>query len=154
MDINNLRKFLIEANKAGYASGTLGKKETDGSTTIEFESGNYRMHDNFFGGEPYGGREVIFLEGKPIWMMVYYGFVDPSIEKPGDIYAFLQKALSKPPEELPLRGPGNLEEGDFKYENTWTGNLEHYEGEEIIFQSGNKVYGAKYMGGAVDSRGE
>jgi len=22
-------------------------------------------HDNFFGGEPYGGREVIFLNNKP-----------------------------------------------------------------------------------------
>lgn len=154
MNKEGLRNFLIEANKAGYASGTPGVKQEDGSTTIEFKLGKHRMHDNFFGGEPYGGREVIFLDEKPVWIMVYYGFVDKSIKSPGEIYAFLQKALSKPPEELPLRGPQKLEEGDFRYENKWSGDLERYEGEEVIFQNGNRVYEAKYSGGAVDARGE
>ncbi len=149
-----LRGFLLDANKAGYASGTPGTKEPDGSTTIEFESGDYKMQDNFFGGEPYGGREVIFLEGKPIWIMVYYGNVDESVENVRDIYTFLQKALAQPPEDLPLRGPKVFEEGDLKYENSWQGELEKFSGKEIITRNRRMIYGARYLGGEVDKRGE
>lgn len=42
------------------------------------------MNDNFFGGEPYGGREVVFYEEKPVWMMVYYGWVAEGIESNPD----------------------------------------------------------------------
>ncbi len=60
----NLKKFIWEASRATYASGdeTLRKKQNDGLTTMQFQKGAYRYHDNYFGGEPYGGREVIFID--------------------------------------------------------------------------------------------
>ena len=63
-----IKHFIFEASKATYASGdeSIKQKELDGSTTITFKSGDYRFHDNYFGGEPYGGREVVFLNDKPI----------------------------------------------------------------------------------------
>lgn len=157
MDKKALIKFLLEANKAGYANAGGAKnwvKEKDRSTTIEFKSGDWLMHDNFFGGEPYGGREVVFFKNAPIWMMVYYGWVDPLFEDFKSVYPFLQKALSKPPEEIPLRGPSKLEDGSFKYDNKWEGNIEQYSGEEIIFKDGKEIYRAKYSGGLVDQRKE
>ena len=76
MDKHALKKFLIACNKAGYAGGEEKKwiKERDGSTTIPFKLGDCESHDNFFGGEPYGGRTVVSYKGKPVWIMVYFIF--------------------------------------------------------------------------------
>jgi hypothetical protein len=122
MNLENLRKFIIESNKKGYASGKAGKKEEDGSYTIIYESGNWKSHDNYFGGEPYGGRTIVSFKNKPFWLMAYWGRVN-ELEDPKKIYPFLQKALMEIPEELPLRGPGRFKEGDFEYQFEVEGGL-------------------------------
>lgn len=106
-DIANLRSFLIEAAAAGYAADNPQNqhKEEDGSTTITYPKGDWKFHDNFFGGEPYGGREVVFFQGQPLWMMVYYGWVDQSVQDFPQIYTVLREALKRPLESLPIRGP-------------------------------------------------
>lgn len=38
----------------------------DNSRTIEYENGDWRYHDKYFGGEPYGGREIVHYRGKRI----------------------------------------------------------------------------------------
>lgn len=62
MNKEGLRQFLLDSNAAGYAGGESKKwvKESDQSTTIPFEQGPWKSHDNFFGGEPYGGRTIVF----------------------------------------------------------------------------------------------
>ena len=72
MDLQSLRKFTLQANKSGYVSGEEKQwiKEKDNSTTILFNQGQWKMNDNFFGGEPYGGRIIISYENKPYWIMV------------------------------------------------------------------------------------
>lgn len=151
-----LKNFLIETKKAGYGAGNSKSwiKEKDGSTTIPFESGNWRMHDNFFGGEPWGGREVVFYKGAPVWIMVMYGSVDPSVNGFEEVYAFLQKALRNQPEDLPLRGPKLLQEGEFVYKNKTEGNLENFFGEERIYNNKKLIYSMKYSGGWIDQRKE
>lgn len=151
MNENDLKQFLISANKVGYASGKEREwiKCEDGSTTIVFEQGEYRMHDNFFGGEPYGGRLVVFIENKPVWMMVYYGCVIEGVLV-DKIYAILRKALSLMPENCPLRGPHSYTEGAFEYVNFWEGDVEKYVGEEQIIEGDKTVYKATYVGGLVD----
>ena len=156
MNIDALRKFLVETKKAGYGAGDSRKwiKEKDSSTTIPFESGDWRMHDNFFGGEPWGGREVVFFKGEPVWIMVMYGAVDSSVHGFEEVYAFLQKALRNQPEDLPLRGPKLLQEGEFVYKNKAEDNLENFIGEEIILKDDEQIYKMNYSGGWVDQRRE
>jgi hypothetical protein len=157
MNVDELRSFLLEANKAGYANESGSNdwvKEKDHSTTIKFSSGDFRMHDNFFGGEPFGGRMVVFYKNQASWMMVYYGLVDSSYKNFEEVYPILQSALSQPPKDLPLRGPKEFEKGEFRYENTWKGNLEEYSGYERIFKNGEEIYKAQYSGGLVDVRKE
>jgi hypothetical protein len=151
-----LQTFLIAANQLGYASGDVApsKKESDGSTTIAFSSGEWRVHDNFFGGEPYGGRMVVFYKEKPYWMMVYYGNVSHEIADIRGVYAFLQNALKRMPEDSPFRGPKKFSEGEYRYQNSWKGSLERYTGEEKIEYKNKEVYSARYMGGLVDQREE
>lgn len=151
MHEKELKKFIFEASRATYASGdeSIKKKELDRSTTITFASGNYRMHDNYFGGEPYGGREVIFLDNKPIWIMVYYGFVHLNIDA-REVYPFLMEALSNNTEDMPYRGPKLFEKGNGKYENKFVGELASFSGTEKIYKDNVCVYEASYIGGFVD----
>lgn len=146
-----LKEFLLAANQAGYASGDETKeiKETDGSKTIIFESGDWKSHDNFFGGEPYGGRTIVSYQNHPIWLMVYYGWVIENAEL-SPIYGVLRNALKQMSTEAPFRGPQNYSENSFNYTNGWMGTLERFSGEEQILSNGKLVYRANYMGGLVD----
>jgi hypothetical protein len=123
MDQTALLQFLLDASRRGYAAGRSAVKtrEADHSTTIVLEHGEWRFHDNYFGGEPYGGREVVFLGGRPVWMAVYYGQVDDA--NVDSVYSFLQRALREAPAEFPVRGPEALTEGRFSYRNTHEGGV-------------------------------
>lgn len=153
MNTELLRQFLIDSNNVGYAGGEEKKwiKETDGSTTIPFEKGVWKSNDNFFGGEPYGGRIVVTYEGKPCWMMVYYGWVEESVEA-NSVYGVLRNALKQMPAEHPFRGPKELKDGEYTYSNYWKGEIERYSGEEQIMQGDKLIYKANYMGGLVDQK--
>ncbi len=153
MNKEGLRQFLIDSNKAGYAGGEEKRwiKESDGSTTIPFQEGEWRSHDNFFGGEPYGGRVVVFYKDKPYWMMVYYGWVGEGMDN-NLVYSVLRNALKQMPEDAPFRGLSEYVQEDFTYSNSWTGDVERYTGKEQIHQGDKLVYQANYMGGLVDKQ--
>ncbi len=153
MNLEELRAFLVDANKHTYSTGdeSLNNKEKDGSTTILYEKEGWRFHDNFFGGEPYGGRVVILHKDSPVWIMVYYGFIEIGVP-PETIYPILQKALRQMPPEAPFRGPEEMKEGKFEYHNVWSGTIEKFSGKETISMSGNTVYEASYIGGLVDKK--
>ncbi|MDP3836752.1 MAG: DUF5680 domain-containing protein [bacterium] len=150
----SLKEFLVKAKKSTYASGDVSKKvvESDKSTTLIFEDGDFKYHDNYFGGEPYGGREVVFFKGEPVYMMVYYGLVNEDFTDFHGIYKILQKALSLIPEDSPYRGPKEYSEGEYKYINNFIGEVDNFSGEESIINKGKEVYKAKYIGGLVDQR--
>ncbi|MDD4289895.1 MAG: DUF5680 domain-containing protein [Patescibacteria group bacterium] len=147
-----LCKFLVEAKKFTYASGDATKeiKEDNKSKTLIFESEDFKYHDNFFGGEPYGGREVVFFKDQPVYMMVYYGYVDGKIDNFSNIYKVLRGALLLIPEENPYRGPKEYIDGDYKYSNNFKGEVDNFSGEETITFKGEEIYKAKYIGGFVD----
>jgi hypothetical protein len=138
MTIEQLHKFLLEAQLAGYASGQETKfiKEPDGSTSIIYKKGLFTFHDNYFGGEPYGGRSVIFYNNKPVWIMIYYGSVSKDIS-PNLVYKVLRNALKLTPSKAPFRGPKEYREDNFIYINNWDGDIKNFSGKEQI--SKNKL---------------
>ena len=154
MDEAALQQFLLEASRRGYAAGQSAVKvrEADHSTTIVLEHGKWKFHDNYFGGEPYGGREVVFLDDRPVWMAVYYGWVDSANANVDAIYSFLQKALRTAPTEFPVRGPDAFTEGGSSYCNTHEGGVARFSGQETIRVDDRLVYSARYAGGLVDQR--
>ena len=150
MNTEQIKNFLIRANRNGYGNEAIKPtNESDASHTIGYSEPDWQFHDNYFGGEPFGGRELIFYKNKPIWMMVYYGFVsDMTLQN--EVYSFLKKALLEFPEDAPYRGPKNLEEGDWQYTNKIIGDFDNFSGEEVITLQGKEVYRAMYQGGLVD----
>lgn len=156
MEINKqeLCKFLVEAKKATYASGDFSGlvRELDKSKTLKFERGIYKYHDNYFGGEPFGGREVVFINDTPTYMMVYYGGTVESIGEFDEIYKFMREALSLIPEESPYRGPKEYKRDNLVYLNKCSGEIDNFFGEEKIFIDNKEVYSARYAGGLVDQK--
>ena len=149
MDNNTLIEFLIKAKKHGYAAGgeDVVSRQADGSKSTTFEQGDFRYHDNYFGGEPFGGREVVWFKQKPYWMMVYYG---QNRHDPKILIPFLVKALSQPDTAMPLRGPKVLMGEEFVYINNWKGTMEKFSGQEYIYNKEKQLYYALYQGGLVD----
>ena len=155
VNLTELKDFLVKAKKSTYAAGDNSPKtvEKDNSTTLIFEDGDWKYHDNYFGGEPYGGREVVFFQNKPIYMMVYYGWVDESVNDLNQAYKVLQGALSLIPEDKPFRGPSKHEQDGFTYTNISEGEIDNFSGEEIIIDENKKgIYKAKYIGGLIDQK--
>lgn len=155
MDTDALRGFLVRSNDAGYAGGDekAWTKGADGSWTIVYEEGRWRSDDNFFGGEPYGGRTVVFHDEAPVWMLVYYGWVHDNSD-PKRLYGVLKNALKGMPFEAPFRGPRCYQEGDCTYANDWNGDVDRFTGRETIRQGTSIAYQADYAGGLVDVRRE
>lgn len=150
MNNNELKSFILKASRNTYASEdtSIRKKKEDTSTTITYQDGEYSYHDNYFGGEPYGGREVVFYNNKPIWMMVYYGWIVEG-NSSEDIYKVLTKALRNSNIDMPYRGPKELIDGEYKYVNKLHGDVDNFYGEEKIFIKDTLIYTAKYMGGLI-----
>ena len=154
IDVQSLSNFLVKAKISTYASGNSAcqTKEKDSSTSFFFEENNYRYHDNYFGGEPFGGREVVFLNNKPIYIMTYYGSVDNSFSDFKLVYQFLTDALKLVSASAPFRGPSEYAANGFVYKNTHSGNIEKFYGQEQITKNGIEIYQAKYTGGIVNQR--
>lgn len=101
---NGLCEFLVKAKKFTYASGdeSIKIKEKNKSTSLIYQEGSWLYHDNYFGGEPYGGREVVFMNQKPVYIMTYYGWVHERCTDIQSVYKILQQALSLIPEDKPF----------------------------------------------------
>lgn len=147
-----LRLFLNKADRP-HADGTANiVREQNGSSTIEFADGEWRMNDNFYGGEPYGGRQVVYHKGSPVWMCVYYGWIEQSVGNVKLIYDFLRLSLQHAPVNGFSRGPGVFTDGKLEYKNHAKGDISNYSGKEVISTGGKDVYYAYYLGGLVDQR--
>lgn len=157
MDTEELRKYLLCIATAGYADSKQERqwvREPDRSTTIAHAEGPWRLHDNFFGGEPYGGREVVFYEQNPVWIMVYYGDVATTVTDVKAVYSCLQGALGNADESLPLRGPRSFSQDGMEYTTSLSGDILRFSGVEHIWRDGEEIYSGIYAGGLINRRSE
>lgn len=147
INLEKLKTFLMRANMPHAIGAAKITKEADDSRTIEYSEGEYRMHDNFFGGEPYGGRLVIFYKDQPVFLEVYYG----KTSRPADeVYDFLREALQHPAKDKPYRGPTQYKKGNFTYKSTVKGSIADHTVKEYIYDGETEIYSAIVIGGLVD----
>lgn len=149
--IPELTRFLLACGDAGYATETFKVTEIDGSITYAKELDDWEKEDNYFGGEPFGGREVAFYRGHVVWMMVYYGeIVADHYQKETESY--LRKVLSQKHAVWQPRGPTvyDTQDGKWKYANEYHGTIEKFHGADRILREGVEVYSCKYAGGLVN----
>ncbi|PIX11390.1 XRE family transcriptional regulator [Candidatus Falkowbacteria bacterium CG_4_8_14_3_um_filter_36_11] len=154
MNTKKLSKFLIAAKINTYAlNGEKGeKKYFDGRKELKYKKDKYKYCDRYYGYNPFIGEEIVRENNKIIWGMNYYGIITSKIISPRLVYQFLKKALMKVKQLRPYRGPLKFTQGDLQYVNRAIGNLKKFNGEEIIFYKGKKIYELNYGGGVINEK--
>lgn len=150
-----IRDFLIEAKKSTYANGTTEKIESSrlGSKDYEYKKDNMLYHDTYFGGTNFIGEEVVYIDNKIYWAMNYYGVtLDENLgEEAMDNAlrpALMQVGVSE--NIIPVRGPREYKNGDFKYTFEVSGDLTNFSGIETIYKNDKKIYELKCNGGLIE----
>ena len=149
-----IRDFLIEAKKSTYANGTAEKIESNrlGSKDYEYKKGNMLDHDTYFGGTNFIGEEVVYIDNKIYWAMNYYGVtLDENLGEEAMDNALRPALMQVGVYEniIPVRGPREYKNGDFKYTFEVSGDLTNFSGIETIYKNDKKVYELKCNGGLI-----
>ena len=153
-----LARFLANAKRNTYASIDSQRIESErpGHKELEFHEDGLYYRDSYVGFFQAPGMEEVRLgdrNGPTIWTMAYSGGMLPAyqgdVEFAGQCFGVLKKALELVPEENPFRGPGKLEEGDWKYTSSVQGDITRFLGHEKIFYKGDEVFSQDYVGGIV-----
>ena len=150
MYTGTLIDFIVRAKKQSYASssGTM-EPRISGSKEFIIREGAMEYRDNYFGVLSFNGIETVYRNGAPVWGMVYSGAViDDTVDTNG-IYKFLKKCLYLVSEEAPFRGPKSYAEGNYLYNNDFTGDISYFIGYEKIDEGENTLYELHYSGGDI-----
>ena len=98
------------------------------------------------------GEEVVYTsDDTPIWGMNYYGITLDETLSEETIDKALRPALMKVGEDdiIPVRGPKEYLNNEYRYSFEVVGNLECFEGTETIYKNEDRVYVLKCHGGII-----
>jgi len=144
--------FLLKAKKSTYAGAEGDSKKilSDGSKEFVFAEDNFLYRDRYFGSDHFAGQEVVFHNGKAIWVMNYRGYILDKTIGEKEIYNFLKQALLEASKENPFRGPSKFTSGNFKYTSELTKkDLNSFAGMETIYFKNSKIYELYFHGGMI-----
>ncbi len=142
--------FIQKAKKATFASKMARPVKTeDNGLEYIYKEKPFLYKDKYFGHFVDVGQEIVWYRGNPIWAMSYRGGMLSHRYLSKKCFSFLKRCLKKLPKDFPIRGPESYKEGDFRYENTWKGDIESFFGEEKIFWKGKQIYFRNYLGGVI-----
>lgn len=153
---SELWTFLIEAKKQTYANENVKKisSSRDGSFDYEYTNDKMTYHDTYFGGTKFIGEEVVYsCEGIPIWGMNYYGITLNENLSEEAMDNALRPALMRVGNDniIPVRGPKEYINNDYRYSFEVQGNLDYFEGVETVYKNEEKIYVLKCHGGIIKS---
>lgn len=148
-----IEKFLIEAKKQTYANESAEKVVNSRLNSRDYEYRNENMiyHDTYFGGARFIGEEVVYVNNEIYWAMNYYGVtLDETLGEEAMDKA-LRPALMKVGEDnnIPVRGPKEFINGEYKYCFNVEGDINYFNGIETIFKGNTKIYELKCSGGLI-----
>jgi len=153
LPIDVLDAFLREANLNTYANKNVKKASPlrPSSSDYHFEKGDLTYHDTYFGATKFIGEEIVYKSGKVAWGMNYYGFTLNNEISEGLFDAILRPALmSGSGDNIPVRGPKEFVNGDWKYTFNADGDLANFIGIEEISKNGKVVCRLHCHGGFIE----
>lgn len=152
--MNKIKDFLIEAKKQTYANN-LGERMAStrlNSKDYEYKKDNMIYHDTYFGGTRFIGEEVVYIDNKTYWAMNYYGVTLDETLGEETMDNALRPALmlvGKDVNVIPVRGPKEFINGEYKYTFKVEGDLNCFNGVETIYKNDVKIYELKCSGGLI-----
>ena len=150
----NIEDFLIEAKKQTYANENVERvlSARKNSKDYEYKRGNMVYHDTYFGGTNFIGEEVVYVDDKTYWAMNYYGVTLDETLGEETMDNALRPALMNvgvDKDVIPVRGPKEMINGEYKYSFEVVGDINYFSGVEIIYKNDKKIYELKCHGGLV-----
>lgn len=150
----NIEKFLIEAKKQTYANETVEKVANTRQNSKDYEYKKDKMvyHDTYFGVTKFIGEEVVYVDNKTYWAMNYYGVTLDETLKEEAMDKALRPALmnvGKDKDIIPVRGPKEWVNGEYKYSFNVIGDINYFSGIETIYKNNKKIYELKCNGGLI-----
>jgi hypothetical protein len=151
-DAEALKSFLTESTLAYSSDGYAEEMVGNGLVQASFRSGGYEIKDDFnvsSDNRIYNGREVVLRDGEAIWAAAYHGAVNDT-EDPVEILDIYAKVLETPAEELPIRGPRQVEINGYKYQlDSLSGPLQvaRFAIVESITEQSRQLYQGHIAGG-------
>jgi hypothetical protein len=142
ISIDILDTFLREANLSTYANKDAKKAATlrPGSKDYHFERDDLTYHDTYFGATNFIGEEIVYKDGVPVWGMNYYGFTLNNEINENLFDAILRSALmSGSGDNIPVRGPKEFVNSEWKYTFNASGDLSNFTGLEEISKNNEVV---------------
>ncbi|MBL8687207.1 MAG: hypothetical protein JNK86_07075 [Alphaproteobacteria bacterium] len=152
-DLDRLSGFLDKAIKKTFVvdAGRVAPCRWR-SYDYEFVDGVWRLHDTSVGFREFGGQQVVYHEGDPVWEMGYHGMIRNTSFPEEKIMGFLKRALFNRDQILNMpRGPAlYIEPGKkWKYTNKSDGQLDEFIGREQILIADDIAYIMNYHGGLL-----
>lgn len=157
LNLEALTAFVVKAKKTAYAGDgaevPADKIQTPGFKELSFTEGKWEYRDSYAGYFLAPGREVVWFQGVPVWMMAYAGGMTSNHRKDQSFakqtFTFLKQALSQVSINRPFRGPLHFVDGDYSYSDIFSGTMTEFTGREHILYQGNKVFQQRYIGGLI-----
>ncbi len=151
--MDNLRKFLIEAKKQTYANENIEKVTSSrlNSNDYEYKNDNMIYHDTYFGGTSFIGEEVVYIDSKIYWAMNYYGVTINQNLGEEAMDKALRPALMMVGSDdvIPVRGPKEFINGEYRYVFKVDGDLSYFNGIETVYKDNEKIYELRCSGGLI-----
>ncbi len=153
--MTQIEQFIITAKANGWVGvlkdGNKIEPSRRGSLDIVYNNDNYHYHDSFVGFSDFCGQEHVTFEEKPVWSMVYYGYLlKPDIFTADKAVEVLVKALSDMYlKENRFLGGYKFVLDDCEYRDMNFGDYKRFQGIEKIYYKDELVYELTYCGGTV-----
>lgn len=148
-----LKDFIHEAGLNTYLKAGVMPNATPyrpGSDEFSYERGEWKYLDSYAWNHDGGGEEFVYLSGKVVWVLNYYGFLVGEQDKK-EIYGFLHDALRLRHPILPVRGAAHEDAvRGLRYEVEFArAEIGNFVGVERIFKNSKVVYEGYIHGGFV-----
>lgn len=150
--MKNFASFLKSAKAAAPWDAPAGAKPClPGAVEWDYKEPGWWFKSLRFGSHFLVGQEVVYRDEVPFWAQSYQGGLLPGegLPEPAEVWAFLHKALQKPTEASPYRGPAQFKDGDWLYRCEWMGKPVRFQGSEDIFCKGQPVFRLTFGGGLL-----
>jgi hypothetical protein len=147
--IDQLEGFIVEAKSQTYAGGGGSiLAALPGEHEHAYARGAWSYRDRYVGGVDFCGEEVVRQHQAPVWAMVYYGTILRPAELDGATAGrVIKAALTALYEEGRLLGGWTAEVDGWHYQDTSSGDVSRFTGEERISLAGEACYRLWYAGG-------
>ena len=146
-DLSKFTNFLIKAKQNTYCSrGKMEDPSRPKSKDYAFKMYDYYYLDSYLGNKNFIGEEVVWQNESVFWGMNYNGQLLVN-DCPHGFSKFLKEALKNVNEESPFRGPKEFKQDNFTYECSWDGDINFFNGIEIIKYNNEKIFKLNFHGG-------